>query len=269
MKTNHKKHLVLGGILFAAITSLAWGAESLATDSCEIPGRNTNLCYKMKNIKSMLNLLEGQEYLMQVNYNYIETISKNMLQVIERILVQMGDNSHLVPLNQVRTQVEGVLSRAKSQDLDVYRNINEIQEKCLACHSSNVPASGIEWEKMSMISWDRITQRCHTLGRNPVVCKNMHALSTNLAFLDSVEFAQVRNYASAESAANEILRVIDLLSNLQASSLPEGLHALDEIKPSVQEVIQFARQSDARAFGAVEKVKSNCVKCHAVQFGNH
>jgi hypothetical protein len=261
--------------LFSILITIGLATSALANqypplfldnNSCEQPGRNPNLCYKMKSIKSLLNLLEGQDHLMQINYPYLDVVSENMGQVIDRVLVQMGSNTHMAPLGRVRTEVTRINDLAKKGDIGVFQAINQVRNKCQSCHAASNPTSGIEWGKMDMIAWEAIDQKCLKDGRNPMICKLMHGVASQVTFLDAVDMSQVRNFKTAEASAHEAIRIVDLLAGFKSDS-SSGLnwHDFDKIRTTFKQVADSSSREDGLAYEIVRDTKKSCTQCHQAQ----
>lgn len=260
---NPLRLLLLNLVIIPMIASNVWASDA-TVNSCELPGRDVNLCYKMKNIKNMLNLLEGQTALMDLDYPYLESISNNMGQVVDRILVQMGESSHLASLVEVRKQVAQVSTFARQQDVQVFQSIQGIKTKCQSCHSDQTPTSGIGWEQMGAISWNTINQKCQAEGRNPFICKLMHGVSTQVAFIESIEASQVVNFGATEVAGLEALRLIDILSGLKSSSTPSAdLNQFDSIQPLFKRFVSEAQNKNPGVYDLVPSIVQSWAQCHS------
>lgn len=75
-------------------------AEELNT--CENPGRVSEVCYKMKDLRSHIQLLDIQRELMQVNYEFLSILGKNIDQIATSLLTARNFQDHLKGMNQVK-----------------------------------------------------------------------------------------------------------------------------------------------------------------------
>ncbi len=210
-------------------------------DSCGAPGRNLVLCLKMKQLRSQVSLFDAQRDLMQMNPPYLERIASDMSQVVSSILVSGSADPHLEQLTHVRKAAQDAAELAQAGDLDVLKRTNEIRASCLACHSNHAPTSGHEWDKISKLGWDYILVKCNSTGRNPYGCKSVHAIASNVAFLEASDQAGLINLEAVGAAAGEVIRIVQDLRDKRSSEV--SLEVLVRLERQAVRVKQLALES--------------------------
>jgi len=236
-------------------------AES--TDSCLAPGRNTQTCFEMKQIRSALNLIDAQRDLMQLNYPYLEAVSQDLNFVLSSIIIRSESNPHMGPLSAVRNQVSLLGSQAAAQDIRAVQTGNEIRSKCLACHAAEVAPAGRSWDEISKGSWDTQSKICLEEGHNPYVCRSMLAMLAPLTYINAAERNNYQSYVMTEKVADEVGRIAKDMSQkkvLHSADLP-----FEQIALEAAVVATMAKNQNPAVFGYASNLRNSCMYCHGEQ----
>ena len=231
-----------------------------AGDSCLDNGRNTALCYEMKHIRSLLNILESQPDLMQNNFGLIEKSSKDMTQVLNSILIRHASNPHISHVQNLRSQTLLLASEAQRESLEAHLTIGKLKTNCTACHAKSAPSSGHVWDEIAVGSWAVLNENCKVPGRNLYVCRSMYGMMMGINYYFAATKSSRKSFETSAEVAKEIYRIANDLESRRA------VHFMDlpfsEIKAGALEVFSLAQNEDPKAFEKGLELRNTCMKCH-------
>jgi hypothetical protein len=245
-------------LAFFAIFTIATVAQ--ATDSCEQPGRNTALCYRMKTLRTQVHLLDTQRELMQVRFDVLLSIGSDIDVLTQKILTSSRPDDHLEALSLVQQSAKDLTLFAQDRSIQTLNVANALKTQCLKCHGGDQPSSGIHWGEISRQSWEQITPRCNTAGRNPWTCRNMHALGGALAYFEAAQLAGHRRFEATESQLEEMLRVSELLSEHEA--VHGGSVVLRDLSQNLTILLTQARERKTEVYAGISHLAETCQRCH-------
>lgn len=253
-----KKTLLL---VIAGMTLVASNAFAEA-GLCSDPLRQQDVCYRMKHLRSQINMLDAQRDLMQLNYPYLNAVGGDMKSLVGDILTRirgMGEQ-HIRGLKEIERMAGTLETKAAGKDPDSLVLANQIRSKCLSCHASGSPSSGYDWKDISRNNWDDITKKCNAAFRNPYRCKNMYGMLTNYGYFLTALDADGENYEMAKMAAKEIVKVSKDLRN--RGMVHAGEAPLKDVQSKAAAVERMAHAKDPQTFFEGAGIAQGCVACH-------
>jgi hypothetical protein len=242
------------------------GSLQMATaieNSCMAPGRNTGLCYEMKHIRSLLNVMEAQSDLMQSNFKLLETSALDMDRVVTSMLVRHSFNTHMSYAQDVRAKAQLIASESHNASINAFQLVRELRESCQTCHAAELPPSGHKWEEISAGHWNKLTANCSAVGRNPYVCRSMFAMLVSLNYFNTSRDSGFQNFQMISELGSEIVRVANDLDVKKAVHTPEL--AFNEIKMRALELVVLANSEDPAVFEKSQEMQLTCLRCHGVR----
>lgn len=241
--------------------ALALPSPALAQDSCTQTGRNTALCYRMKTLRTQVNLLDAQRELMQVRFDVLGNIGSDIDVLTQKILTSSRPDDHLESLSLVQQSAKDLTLFAEDRSLHALTVANALKSQCLKCHGGDQPASGIRWGDISRQNWEQIALRCNTAGRNPWTCRNMHALGGALAYFEAANLAGHRRFEATDSQLGEMLRIARLLGAHEA--VHGGSVPLEELSENLSILQMQARERKTEVYAGIVRLSETCQRCHA------
>ncbi len=231
-----------------------------AEESCLKPGRNTALCFKMKTLRSQVNLLDAQRELMQVNFPYLSSVGSDIDQLAQKILTTSNPNAHLEALALVQQAASDLTGFADDRSIHAVQVANALKSNCLQCHGGEQPTSGIKWGDLSKQNWEQISLRCNTFGRNPWTCRQMHALNSGLTYFEASNLAGLRSFEAASAQLLEMSRITRELSQFEA--VHGGNIPMKELGEKLTALHTLAVERKSEVFSQVLQLAESCQRCH-------
>jgi hypothetical protein len=232
-----------------------------SVESCTEPGRNTALCFRMKTLRTQVNLLDAQRELMQIRFDLLGNIGSDIDALTQKILTSSRPDEHLEALSLVQQTAADLTLFAQDRSLHALTVANALKSQCLKCHGGQQPSSGIHWGDISRQNWEQISARCNTAGRNPWTCRNMHALSGGLAYFEAAQRAGHRRFEATEAQLDEMLRIARLLGEYQA--VHGGSVPLEELSENLSILLMQARERKTEVYAGISRLAETCQRCHA------
>ena len=242
------------------IITLALPMSALSQESCTEPGRNSALCFRMKTLRTQVNLLDAQRELMQLRFDLFGTIGSDIDVLTQKILTSSRPDDHLEALSLVQQAAADLTAFAAERSIHTLTVANALKSQCLKCHGGDRPSSGIYWHDISRQNWEQIAARCNTVGRNPWTCRNMHALGGTLAYFEASQRAGHRRFEATESHLAEMLRIARLLNEHQA--VHAGTVPLEELSQNLSILLMQARERKTEVYSGITRLAETCQRCH-------
>jgi hypothetical protein len=248
--------------LFVVAAMAMISSAAFAQGTCDNPLRQTDVCYSMQHLRSQINAVDAQRELMQVNFPYLETLGKNIALIARDVhtKIQMDSQAHRDGIKNVAVGAEDLAKLAAKKDPNALVVGNLLRARCVTCHTSETPASGIVWDKVFKNDWEHIAKRCNQVGRNPYLCKSMNGmLSAYGYFITSMKTGE-QNYELTAEASGEVLRILKELKDKGVMHMSEGFRAAAE--DSAAEINKLALAKDPSVFEKVLELPNSCMNCH-------
>lgn len=252
--------MLITRILFLCAFSLVSTVSHAGT--CDDPLRSSQTCYEMQNLRSHILMLEAQRDLMQVNYPYINVISNSLANRTDEMLRTLPSDfkDHEASLKGLVIEAQTISKMAEQRDSNVFQRTNTIRSQCMSCHNTNSASSGYRWTDIFKTDWSKIVARCNSAGRNPYMCKQMHGMITNYAYINSAFFSQKSDNEVLSQSAAEIARIAkDLLDN---NFQHVSQNFFTEVQVRAKAAAQAARKSDPSALEKAQAITQSCLECH-------
>jgi hypothetical protein len=246
------------------ILALLLTSSSLIVNAaiCDDPLRDKDLCNGMKHVRSEIHAIGAQRDLMQINYNYLIEVAKELKSTTEAMATKFQDDpSHSIGMTEIKNLSHEMMSLAQTQNSETFVTANKIQMQCMNCHNNSDPSSGYKWSEIFKNDWSSIYARCNDIDRNPYRCKSMHGLFSAYSFFFTAWKMEVKNYELAYESAKEMNRIVKDLNEKQFLHGSENI--LAEIQSQSEGIMQKAKQKDPEAFTDGLLITQSCMKCHA------
>ncbi|MEQ1877037.1 MAG: hypothetical protein ABL958_10355 [Bdellovibrionia bacterium] len=256
-----KKFLIAVFVLSAGIGAAALSYEN---DSCSQPGRFAPLCRTMKHLKSHILLLDSQRDLNQANFGFLAVTLESFRQSIVSLSAVGSWSIHLEKLEAAKVLTEKALVEARNLDPQVFKTANQIKTSCQQCHNSSSPA-GLKWDDIFKTSWSVGSSRCDEPGRNPFVCRQMHALVSIFESFESGANAGRLDFNFAAANAREARRIVHLLQSFRKPIHEGGNALLKDIELKAIELEDLAMRQSPLVFEKAPAVSWSCIQCHSVR----
>ena len=246
-------------VVVALCTSLTMVTEAFATDLCVDPLQNQSLCFKMKALRSQLDLLDAQRDLMRVNYNYLYSVGGDMNLLVAEILKE-DPAGHIGSLNTLQDKIGKLLLQSGRQNSEALAIANSLKSDCMSCHTNQSPTSGYKWDEISGNNWDKITVYCNNQTASPYLCKSMHGMRTVYGYYIAAFLAGHKNYDLAALSSLEIKRIAtDLIGKHFDHASPQ---VLADVVSASDEITGLAMTQNPKTFEKTMAVSRDCAKCH-------
>lgn len=251
-------------VLLAALF-FVYSPSANALDLCEGINRETKTCYRMKIMRSLVLTLDAERELVQGNFPLFMHVGVEIESIATELLVGSYFNMHLEAMNELRSIAGELKQKAAVFSHDTFQVANQVRQQCQQCHSETNPRSGYSWDKIFPINWDKIPTYCNSDGRNPYICRHMHAMGSLFDYFYTAVDAGKYNFDLAMEHALEIQRIATLLLQFPEPFHEGGRAPLDDIIRKSTEVVDLAMQRDVMAFEKGESMNRACLQCHNVQ----
>jgi len=251
---------IILSLVFAFILSRS--IEASAERVCTTNTQHVEFCQKMKHLGTSINAIESQSVLMRLDSQYLSGMARSINETTRMLAPIIPQNvithkESFFRLNQLSLQLE---QESRQSNPEMFVTANRISQTCMSCHSSSHPQSNLIWNQLFGYSWNRIVADCNGIGKNPYLCKTMHAIAANYNHIVTASVAKVENYAVTVTNVREILR---LLQDLGAKKF-DHMGDANRIKAEndAKEVIQLANQQNPMAFSKARNLSQTCMQCH-------
>lgn len=234
---------------------------------CDDPLKG-ELCYNMRYLRTQVMALGAQRELMQVNYNYLNTIGDEIQAVTNNISEgHLLSEAHLSGITEIKTQAQNLSTSARAEDPTALATANLIQKKCASCHNQNSPNSELGWDRIFKNDWEHIAKNCAREGRVPFLCRSMNGMMTSYAGIFAASQLGRQNFNALQEGTKEIVRIA---SDLKAKKM---IHTSDDLIDDVihrgQVVLDLSAQKDLVAFEKGLEVTQSCMQCHGIYAAAH
>ena len=236
--------------------------QAQALDGCELSGRNTAVCFEMRNLRSQIFILDAQRSLMTENFSLFTAVGENIERIATKLLIDHSFSGHQEGMSRVRELGQNLREQSMRRSPEVFRTANLVKAQCATCHAQEDPSSGYEWDRVFRIDWDKIVQRCNRPGANPFVCKHMNALGSHFEYFFTAERADNPSYAVAMETAQEIQRIARRLASFGDSIHEGGNGPLVALDISAGELVELARSGNIEVFARGRRINNSCLACH-------
>lgn len=248
-------------LVFSAVLVL-FSFQTFAQGVCDDPIRQSAVCYQMQHLRSQINAVDAQRELLQVNFAYLQSLGKNIGIVARDVhtKIQMDTPAHRDGIKNIAFGAEDLARLAEKNDPNALVVANLLRARCVSCHSSEAPASGIVWDKVFKNDWEHISKRCNQVGRNPFLCKNMNGMLSAYGYFITANKAGEQNYELTAQVAGEIVRILKELKDKGVMHMSEGFRAEAELAANEIQVLALAK--DPSVFDKVQELPNACMSCH-------
>lgn len=257
-----------------AVATLLFSSTGYSMGVCEDPTRDADTCYKMRHLKSQINLMDAQRDLMQVNYGFMNALASDINDLVTDLLQNNNESGILTGLQGVQAAVIPVIEYSRMNDPRALISANQVRKQCLTCHSTFEPRSGFTWGEISRQSWTTITRKCNNelpathedynysnTPRNPYRCKSMHGMFSALEYFLTAKQANRLNFSMTEMASAEIVRISkDLIEKNMVHQYNPDL--LVGVYSNAYQLYQLAQQQDASTDTKRVELSYSCASCH-------
>jgi hypothetical protein len=247
---------------------LGFASTAQSAGLCTDPFHQAEVCLRMRHLRATVNSLDGQREMMQINFDYMANLGLSMKDNTAGILavISMDNPDHVMGLRHVLTQATQLENAALNREIETFEKANLIRTTCMSCHSSARPPSGVKWDEVFAIDWDRIAEKCNAPGRNPYICKSMNGLYTTYAHILTGVAAGIQDFKVLKADGLELLRILKDLKAHGAFHVGEALRA--EAEFNAREVVRLADLQDPAAFEGARALAVSCTSCHSTNGRN-
>ncbi|MEY4615189.1 MAG: hypothetical protein RJB66_149 [Pseudomonadota bacterium] len=251
----------LSQMLIAIFILGSWSSFALA-DTCDDPSRMPAVCREMRHLRSQILLLGAQRDTLQINYDLLKVVAEEMKAGSSRAIGHLkGDSTHGIGLVGVQALAFDLIDEATQKKGDAFVTANKIQQQCNNCHNNASPTSGHRWDDIFKSDWSVIYKKCNSPERNPLLCKNMHAMFSYYSGFFTAYQLGVQNFELTERSAIEIAKIA---ITLKENNLLHGLgETMDSVATEAKEVAQLAKNKDPDTFTRALAITQSCMRCHA------
>ncbi len=266
IRGGNMKNLIIQKFLLGFVLIAAAMAQAQSAPYCSAQNFDTEFCKRMKHLRATVRTLEAQDALMQINYEYLTNLSKDLNENTEALLKVTPPvlADHQLGLKNISKLAEEVQSFSAQKNADAMIGVNRIKKQCLACHDTNNPQPGIPWNDTFGNTWEDILKDCSREGQNPYMCKSMNAMMTNYNQLATAYNAKIESYESTSSVAKEVMRILQDLKAKGFKHFTEASRA--EAETNALEVVKLAANKNPLAFEKANNLVQTCNKCHESQY---
>jgi cytochrome c553 len=257
-----KLKLALGAFALVAVSAIAVAQQRL-DKACEGNIIDRLLCQKMINLRSQIFVLETQRELMQVNPQLLGALGRGLAGTAREALQLLGPDlpEHRQGLAGVALMADQLAGFADANDGQMMIVANSMRTNCATCHSSRNPPGNIGWDDIFQNDWSDINKFCNQPGKNPYLCKSMHAMLSTHAYHHTSFQANIENFELTRETAKEILRILGDLNVKNFKHLPDDKRL--EAETAAQEVVRLTEKQDRRAFEKARGIIASCMNCHS------
>lgn len=251
-------------ILLCGLMSISGAAWGQWIDSCTQFNRREPVCRAMKNIRSHVMIIDSQRELVQNNFEYMELTLAGLSQVVGKLMTDSSASVHMQDLQAVRTITEKALREARSKSADTYQTSNQIKVTCQKCHNAD-SESGLKYEDIFKVRWEKTSDRCNEPGRNPFVCKHMYGLFTIFESFEAASLQGNYNFKLAAANAQEVIRITDTLLAFNNPIHPMGNQGIQDLKNEAVALKDLAEKYSPEVYTRGVGLSQACIKCHTAQ----
>lgn len=250
-------------ILAMMITATSLGAFGQSQDnSCFEPGRQTNICLKMKHLFGDVQLLGAQRELANSDYGMFELVAADLENVLIQLSRQMHSLDHAEKIADVLDTARTLRQQAATTNYRTFQTANQINAKCRSCHDGVTPEPS--YDVIFQKDWASIAQACNQTDKNPYVCRKMHYLATGLNYFSAASMSDLADFRLAKKVAVEMQQTATSLINLGEEEFHTGgKEAFAQLLLLTREIEQAAEQGDSEIYQKAMGIRSVCSKCHS------
>lgn len=229
---------------------------------CNNAFQRSDFCYKMRHLQSQIMVLGAQRELNQLNFPYIEVISKEIETLIENL-----DNEedappeikkHIFP--RVQEMARDLILKSQAKDPHVLSLTEGIEGSCASCHGGTEKREHLEWSHLLNYNWARVKLDCFEPNRGGEICLQMNGLLSAYAGVVTGPNAGRYNFEVLAANMREIIRIVDGLAakNLFHSTKEN----FDSLRTVALETELLALDKNDRAFTRAREIPTSCIECH-------
>lgn len=257
---------LIGLVLFMQLSQpKASAQDSGRTDEPHCVGNVVDrfLCQKMINLRSQIFALETQSEIMQVNRPYLAAIGRGLVKTAEQALQILGSDlpQHRQSLVGVILMGEQLADYAEQGDGRAMAMANTIRTNCAGCHSNKKPPADIGWDDIFMNDWTQIQTLCRQPGKNPYLCRSMHALLATQTYNSTAYEGHIENFEMTTRTAEEIIRILNDLKAKGFRHLPDDKRI--EATTAAEYVLELSAKENPIAFEKARNIIVTCANCHS------
>jgi len=242
--------------------AFSFSAQAQRAQLCGAGTQFPDFCARMKHLRAAVNTVDSQRELMVVDYPFLTSLAaslldntKEMQKIIPAPFQEHGDG--LKNVEEIAVDLKAKASRRNPDALEV---ANTLRTQCLGCHGTTNP-NAVGWNDVFGFDWEKVSQNCNRVGRNPYLCKSMNALVTDYNHIWTAYMAKIENYDVTASVAGDMARLLKDLQVKNFVHLGEANRALAEAK--ALEIAQLAKAKDPSTFTKALNLNDSCMKCHS------
>ncbi|MGZ5279943.1 MAG: hypothetical protein ACXWC9_08375 [Pseudobdellovibrionaceae bacterium] len=214
-------------------------------------------------MKASINVLDGQREMVQVNYPYLAAIGMTMKDNLAAIInvIDISQEGHLDSLLAIRADVAEFEILARNENIKAVLVANNIRQKCIACHATQQPQSGVQWEDVFHYDWEKVAMDCNRNGANPFICRNMNGLLTAYSHILKQMITGLSDFEVLRQNALEIVRLFSEMK--KANALHMSPELTEKAAQEAQEIAILAENKDSRVEERATNLAQTCTSCHA------